>query len=144
VNSLVISLQSIEANHLSGYTQLIPLRWIRTGFGGNSRPRPLFTCQCGRRLTKLYLYGGHLACKQCHGAIHASQACSKRLRPILQAQRLKTFLELKSGMSQRNRQRLKARITAAVRQELNSKRLAHHSIPIPQRNYQTKGAMHWR
>jgi hypothetical protein len=144
LKNLVISLQNIEANHHTGYTQIILLRWLRTGFGGSSRPRPLFVCQCGRSVTKLYFKSGHLACRHCQGAIHASQACSKRLRPILQAQRLKTFLELKSGMSRRNQQRLKARITAAVRQELNSKRLAHHSIPIPSSNYRTRGAMHWR
>jgi hypothetical protein len=30
----VISLENIEANHHSDCTQYIPLRWIRTGFGG--------------------------------------------------------------------------------------------------------------
>ena len=44
LKNLVISLQTIEANHHSGYTQSIPLRWCRTGFGGNYRPRPLFIC----------------------------------------------------------------------------------------------------
>jgi hypothetical protein len=52
LKNLVISLQNIEANHHSGYIQSIRLRWLRTGFGGNSRPRPL--CQCGRSVTKLY------------------------------------------------------------------------------------------
>ena len=36
------------------------------------------------------------------------------------------------------------RITTAVRQDLKSKRLAHHSIQIPSTNYRTRGAMHWR
>jgi hypothetical protein len=40
VKNLVITLQTIEANHHSGYIQSIPLRWIRTGYGGNNRPRP--------------------------------------------------------------------------------------------------------
>src|SRR5262245_44210253 len=44
VKNLVISLENIEANHHSGYTQVIPLRWIRTGFGGNGPPRPLMVC----------------------------------------------------------------------------------------------------
>jgi hypothetical protein len=144
LKSLVISLQDIEFNHVSGYTQTVPVRWIRTGFGGNYRPRPLFVCNCARRLTKLYFYGGHLACWRCHNATYASQACSKRLRPILQAQRMQTFLKLKSYMWRSTRQRLKARITAAARQELKSKRLAHHSIQIPFSNYSTRGAMHWR
>jgi hypothetical protein len=54
------------------------------------------------------------------------------------------FLKLKTGMWKSTRQRLKARITTAVRQVLKSKRLAHHSIQIPSSNYYTRGAMHWR
>jgi len=45
-------------------------------------------------------------------------------------------------MSLNNRQHLEARIT--TKQELKSKRLAHHSIQQPQHNYGTRGAMHWR
>ncbi len=48
LKNLIISLQNIEANHVSGYTQVIPLRWCRTGFGGNYRPRPLFILACIR------------------------------------------------------------------------------------------------
>jgi hypothetical protein len=58
----------------------------------------------------------------------------QRTRPILQAIRLGTFLQLKSRMSKRNRQRLKARITTAPIKELNSKRLTHHAIQLPQSN----------
>jgi hypothetical protein len=47
-------------------------------------------------------------------------------------------------MSKRNRRRLTARIATTPKQELNSKRLAHHSIQLPQSNYRTQGAMHWR
>ena len=54
------------------------------------------------------------------------------------------FLKLKMGMWNSTRQRLKARITTAVRQELKSKRLAHQSIQIPSSNYRARGAMHWR
>jgi hypothetical protein len=144
LRNLVISLQIIEANHHFGYTQRIPLRWLRTGLGGNHSPRPLFVCSCGRSITKIYFKAGRLACHRCHGAIFASQACSKRQRPILQARRLKTFLELKSGMWKSNQRRLKARIATATSQHLNSKRLAHHSIPMPSSNHRTRGAMHWR
>jgi hypothetical protein len=90
LKNLVLSLQVIEANHHSGYTQDIPLRWSRTGFGGNSRPRPLFVCQCGRSVRRLYFKNGHLACRRCQGAIYASQVCGKHSRPILQAKRLRT------------------------------------------------------
>src|SRR5262249_14871364 len=79
----------------------------------------------------LYFKYGSLKCRRCADAIYASQTCSKRLRPILQAQRAHLFLKLKTGMWKRTRHRPKARITTAVRQELKSKRLAHHSIQIP-------------
>jgi hypothetical protein len=144
IKSLVITLQTIEVNHHSEYNQIIPLRWCRTGFGGNNRPRPLFVCNCGRSVTKLYYQYGSLKCRRCTGAVHASQACSKRLRPILQAKRLQFFFEHKSGMWKSNRQRLKARLVTAPEQEFTSKRLAHHSILRPQRNHGTRGAMHWR
>jgi hypothetical protein len=144
LRNLVLSLQAVEANHHSGYNQTIPLRWIRTGFGGNSRPRPLLICQCGRTVTKLYFRHANLACRQCCNATYASRTLDKRTRPVLQAVRLRTFLELKSGMLRRNRQRLKARIASAPIKELNSKRLAHHSIQLPQSNYSTRGSRHWR
>jgi hypothetical protein len=145
VKNLVISLQNIEANHVSGYTQVIPLRWVRTGFGGNYRPRPLFICtNCGRSVTKLYFNYGSLKCRRCANATYASRVLDKRTRPILQAIRLRSFLQLKSYMSQRNRQRLKLRIATAPIKELKSKRLTHHAIQLPQGNYGTRGAMHWR
>jgi hypothetical protein len=145
LKNLVISLQTIEANHHSGYTQVIPLRWIRTGYGGHHRPRPLFNCRCGRSVTKLYFRHFNLACRRCTNAVYASQVCSGRAtRAHLQVQRLQTFLKLKSYMSQTNRRRLAARIPKAQSKPLDSKRLAHHSIQLPQSNYGTQGAMHWR
>jgi hypothetical protein len=144
VKNLVISLQTIEANHRSGYTQHIPLRWIRTGYGGRHRPRPLFICSCGRSVTRVYFKGGHLACRRCHDATYASRVLGKHTRPTLQAVRLRKLLEFKTYMSKQNRQRLKARIPLSPKQELKSKRLSHHSIQLPQSNYGTLGAMHWR
>jgi hypothetical protein len=144
LKNLIISQQSIEANHVSGYTQSIPLRWIRTGFGGNCRPRPLFICNCGRSITKLYFKGGSLNCRRCVSAVYASQSCDKHSRPILQALRLQTFLKLKSYMRLSNRLRLKARIPKAPSNRLDSKRLSHRTIQLPHSNYGTRGAMHWR
>jgi len=144
VKNLVISLEDIEANHLSGDTQVIPLRWLRTGFGGPWRPRPLFVCMCGRRVTKLYFKGAWLNCRKCLNATYASRVLSKRTRPILQAIRLQEFLQFKRYMGKRNRQRIKARIAAAPTKELKSKRLSHYTIQHPQCNYSTRGAMHWR
>src|SRR5262249_31088450 len=54
VKSLIITLENTEFNHYSGYNQIVPLRWCVTGFGGRNRQRPLFICNCGRSVTKLY------------------------------------------------------------------------------------------
>jgi hypothetical protein len=146
VRSLLISLQSITFNHHSDYNQIVPLRWIRTGFARTTGRRPLFVCRCARSVTKLYFTYGSLKCRRCADATYASRVLGKRTRPILQAKRLQAFLQLKAGtgMSKRNHQRLQARIATAPDQDLNSKRLAHHSIQRPQRNYGTRGAMPWR
>jgi hypothetical protein len=144
VKSLIISLQDIEANHHTGDTQIVPLRWCRTGFGGNHRPRPLFICQCGRSVRRLYFKSAYLGCRRCVGGTYASRQCSQRQRPILQAKRLQFFLEHKPYMWKSNRRRIAARMRRAPEQELKSKRLAHSSIQLPQSNYRTQGAMHWR
>jgi hypothetical protein len=144
VKNLVISLAAIEANHYSGYIQSIRLRWCRTGFGGNYRPRPLFICHCGRSVTKLYFRHFNLACRRCTNALYASQVCDKHSRPTLQALRLENLLKFKSYMGQRNRRRLIARIPKTHSKRLDSKRLSHHMIGLPQSNYRTRGAMHWR
>jgi hypothetical protein len=144
VKSLLISLQNIEFNHYSGYNQIVPLRWIRTGFGRNIGRRPLFICRCGYSVTKLYFQYGSLKCRRCAKAVYASQICSGRAtRSQLQAIRLQTFLNQKFALSHRNRRRLKARITAP-NQHLTSKRLNHPKILLPQSNYSTTGDNPWR
>src|SRR5262245_10625192 len=144
VKNLVISLQTIESIHYAGYIQSIRLRWCRTGFGGNCRPRPLFICNCGRSVTKLYFRHFNLACRRCTNALYASQVCGKHSRPILKTLRLENLLKFKSYMGKRNRRRLIARIPKTRSKHLDTKRLSHHSIQLPQTNYQTRGAMHWR
>jgi hypothetical protein len=96
---LTVTLNHIETTLRNGYTQNIPLRWIRTGFG---RPRPVFVCpRCSRPVVKVYDHTGGLACKWCHNAIQLSQKLDKRTRPILKAHRLERFLALKSNINQR-------------------------------------------
>src|SRR5262249_34512469 len=68
-----LSLANIEVTHKTGYSQIIALKWIRTGFGGNCRPRPVFICKCGQPVRKLYVYGGSLLCFHCCNAVNASQ-----------------------------------------------------------------------
>jgi hypothetical protein len=86
VKTLVISLQNIEFNHYSGYNQRIALHWVRTGFG---LPRPLFVCQCGYSVRRLFFRYGHLACRQCHKAIYASQQRDSNGRKRLAASKLR-------------------------------------------------------
>jgi hypothetical protein len=126
----------------SGRIQSFRLKWIKTGLG---LPRFAFICQCGRPVISLYLHHGNLSCRRCVGAIYASQVCDKHSRPILQAKRLLSFLEFKTGtgMSRRNRQRVLARLTTAKPLEFASKRIDDRT-KLPQSNYSTRGAMHWR
>jgi len=147
VKSLVISLKIIEANHLSGYNQIIPLRWVRTGFGGNGRPRPLMFCNCGRSVSKLYLRYANLACRRCTNALYASQICSGRAtRSHLQATRLTNFIRaLPPKVRHTTKARLHARQQALAKQATASKstRLDHRAKHI-QSNYQCYATAHWR
>jgi hypothetical protein len=135
-----IAYHMVEFSH-SRRIQTFRFKWIKTGFG---YPRPAFICECGRPVIKIYFKHQNLACRRCCNATYASRTLGKRTRPILQALRLETFLELKSYMSKRNRLRLKARIPETHNKRLDSKRLSHHRIQLPQSNYRTRGAMHWR
>ena len=149
LKTLTVSLAFIEANHVSGYNRRIALKWIRTGFGGNWKPRPTFICpRCTRPIITLYCNYGSLACRRCHGAIHASQVCGKRSRPDLQAIKLRNFLNWKTYMSRRNRQRIQARLRSLAKPtqptHLTSTRLSNERIQRPSSNYSTRGAMHWR
>jgi hypothetical protein len=90
--SLVISLQDIEVNHVSDYTQVIPLRWIRTGLRGLWKPRPLFVCMCGRAVCRVYFRHQHLACRRCWNAVYASQKYDQNGRKRLKASKLRLDL----------------------------------------------------
>src|SRR5262249_28312605 len=125
LKSIVVSLAFIEANHHSGYTQRIALKWIRTGFGENWKPRPLLICRCGRATRKVYFRHGSLGCRRCSNAIHASQVCGNYTRPSLQAIKLRNFLTWKSYMSYRQRIQARLRSKAAQSTRLVSKRLKH-------------------
>jgi hypothetical protein len=88
--SLVISRQTIEFNHISGYNQRVALHWVRTYFG---KPRPIFVCtQCHCGARRLFLRYGHLACKECHGLQYASRQRDSNGRKRLQASKLRLQL----------------------------------------------------
>lgn len=145
VQHLKISLACIEVAHHTGYNQTIRLRWCRTGFGGNFRPRPLSFCNnCGRAVRRLYFKHSNLNCRRCANAIYASQICSgPETRAQLQATRLRTFLQHKSGMSRRNRQRLQARIPRLTKPQHLSKRISDR-VKLPQTNHGTYGPLPWQ
>jgi len=144
LKGLVVSRQSIDFQHVSGYTQRVGLHWCKAGFG----QYPIFVCgecSCGAR--KLYLHHGRLACKHCIGAVHACQLCSGRdMRRRLRNIRLRRLLEFKRhGTKKTTLRRLAARLDdPTTKPKLNSKRLSHSKITLPSHNYQTRGAMHWR
>src|SRR5262245_15364460 len=137
-----LSARMVEFAH-SGRIQSFRLKWIKTGYG---LPRFAFICDCGRPVISLYLHHGNLSCRRCGNAIYASQVCDKHSRPTLKAIKLRNFLNWKTYMSQRNRQRIEARLSsnAAQQAHLNSKRLSHEHVQRPSSNYSTRGLMHWR
>jgi hypothetical protein len=144
--AMQISFNCAKVVHRSGRTQTIPLKWIKTGFGGNYRPRYAFVCQCGRSVISVYCHYDGLVCRYCWNAVYASQVCDRYRRPVLQARRLQAFLKLKAGMWQSTRNRLQARIAAAKadhRYLAHSKRIRHSIVQHPQSNYGARGAMHW-
>jgi hypothetical protein len=120
-----LTCSAVEFTH-SGRTQTFPLKPIRTGFGNL---RFAFICDCQRPVIKLYWSHANLACRRCQNAIPASQTLGKRTRPLLKALRLEAFLKLKARMSKQTRQRL---------QRLSDK------VLLPQSNYGTQGAKHWK
>src|SRR5262245_45231659 len=148
LKSLVISLDAIEANHHTGYNQIIPLHWIKTGFGGNNRPRPMLSCtNCGRAVRRLYRKHGSLKCRRCTDATYASRICSgKQTRASLQAIRLANFF---NTLPPKTRHSTKARLIARHHAlpkhltTLNSTRLDHKAMRV-QSNYGIRATPYWR
>src|SRR5262245_28669239 len=140
VSSMKINWNMVQFFH-SNRAQTFKLKRIATGHGGIYKPRHAFICECGRPVIKLYFRHANLACRRCCNATYASRTLGKRSRPVLQDIRLRTFLQLKTYMSKRNRQRLQAHLSRKPL-ELTSKRI-NNKAKLPQSNYSTRGAMHW-
>jgi hypothetical protein len=106
------SLSFVEFRHPSlhrgqeGPTQTFLLKHIRTGFG----IRHAFICTCGKPVIRLFYFHRNLACRRCCNARYASQTLNKHTRPILQASRIASFLDNKSRLYRRTRERLKKRL----------------------------------
>jgi len=108
-----VSFNIVELHHPSlhrattGPVQTFRLKHIKTGFG----IRHTFICgDCGRPVIKLYYRNRHLACRRCQHAIYASQTLGKRTRPVLQASRIRSFLDNKSRLFHRTRERLRKKL----------------------------------
>jgi hypothetical protein len=84
------------------HVEAFKVKPIKTGFG----IRYAVHCSCGRAVLKLYCQHRHLACRRCHNAIFASQTVDQRERPILEANRIANFLDSKSHIYRRTRERL--------------------------------------
>ena len=99
-----LHLPSIHRGQL-GQVQRFKLKHIKTGFG----VRHAFICDCGRPILKLYYHNRYIACRYCHRARMASEACSQQQRPILQISRIDSFLA-QPNLYHRTRQRLLKRL----------------------------------
>jgi hypothetical protein len=85
------------------HIQTFRLKPIKTGFG----IRHAFVCACGKPTIKLYYWWRNLACRRCINARYATQTLNKHTRPVLQASRIASFLDSKSRLYRRTRERLK-------------------------------------
>jgi len=56
------------------------------------RPRPLFVCQCGHSVRRLFFRHGHLACRRCYKLAYASQQQDAITHKRLQASKLRIML----------------------------------------------------
>jgi len=87
-------------------TQSFNLKRFKVGFG----IRSAFLCTCGRPTYALYYLNRHIACRRCCNARHAIQTVNQHNRPILQASRIASFLDGKSRIFRRTRERLQKRL----------------------------------
>jgi hypothetical protein len=87
VARLILSRKQVEISH-SGTIQSVPIYWQKC-FG----VRPIFVCPCGRRAFRLRLIRGAFQCRKCCAVPYLSQAVDSPHRPIVQAKRIRRFLE---------------------------------------------------
>jgi len=157
IKAIRLCRRQAEFTLYSQRTIVFGIKWIKTGIG---KPRSAFICKCNRPVITLYFNCGNLACRRCCGAVYASQVCDKRTRPILQAKRIRTFInplsnigspfpgKPKTKMWHKSYRRLRARcllLESKARRPIGlvSKRLTERTLR-PQSNYQLRMTAHWR
>lgn len=82
---------AIEVYRPRGLSTLtFPVQWTHCHFGGW---RPWLVCLCGRRVAKLYYFGGiNLGCRPCAGLSFTSQRKTRNGRLIQRAKKLRARL----------------------------------------------------
>ena len=100
-----LHIPSLHRNEL-GQVQTFPLKHFRVGYGIAHS----FVCDCGRSVRRLYYLNRHIACRRCQNAIYASQSLSHQQRPILQANRIQSFLDGRPRLMRKVRDRLLKRL----------------------------------
>jgi hypothetical protein len=89
ISTLKLTRGAITANFYGGNQQIIPIRWYSPGLGGL---RPIGQCGCKRTAFRFYRVNGRLVCKRCCGGIYASQTRNSNTRSLLQAERIRRFV----------------------------------------------------
>jgi hypothetical protein len=97
ISSLKLTRGAITATFYGGNQQIIPIRWYRPGPGGL---RPIGQCGCKRTAFRFYRINAKLVCRRCCGGIYASQTRNADTRPLLQAERIRRFINPLSGIGQ--------------------------------------------
>jgi hypothetical protein len=140
IRTLALTRGTAEILH-SGKKQVVPIHWHRISGATNSQ-RPVFVCDCGRHVFRIYLVRGSFCCRRCSRAVYLCQAIASRQRPCLQTARLQRFLGAWSntetllrpaGMRRRTFSRLKQRLNqleqrTRYKQALNSKRISNRML----------------
>ena len=136
IQTLKLGPRAAELVLVDGQTQMIPIVWLRIN-GMCQSARPAFQCPgCGHNRFKLfYRHGRFSGCYRCIGVPYASQQCSTKNRPRLQAARLRLFLSSLPEDTQNPRQtridvqthiRPLHRSTAQARSQFLPQAKAHH------------------
>ena len=69
-----------SSEHYGSVIQPIRIERLPCRFGGS---RAYFSCNCGKRVVKLYGFGRHFLCRHCYGLFHCSKNegfCDRSLR----------------------------------------------------------------
>src|SRR5262245_59969296 len=89
ISSLKLTRAAITASFYGGNQQTIQIRWYSAGLGGL---RPVGQCGCKKSAFRFYRIGARLCCKRCCGGMYASQTRNAVTRSLLQAERIRRFI----------------------------------------------------